>query len=156
MKRGKSVVISNKCELSKSTIDGSIFQYKHCHGALRSICCLSCYSDSHFKRIQFKMKYSKSYTNNEGFRWKSRYIFLTCIFLLFMHVFFNIFFILQHKKVKCKVFINLILLQYIFCVGFIILCNGCVSSLTFIYILNQQLKIYVHWKQNKPLKAMYI
>lgn len=60
---GKSVVISNKCELSESTIDGSIFQYEHCHGALRSICCLSCYSDSHFKRIQFKMKYSKSCTN---------------------------------------------------------------------------------------------
>lgn len=89
-----SVVISNKCELSESTIDGSIFQYEYCHGALRSICCLSCYSDSHFKRFQFKMKYSKSCTNNEGFRWKSRHILIhhmyfpsvhACIFQYLFH-----------------------------------------------------------------------
>lgn len=74
--------------------------------------------------------------------------FCSCMYFSISFSFYSI------KKVKRKVFINLILLQYICFVGFIILCNGCVSSLTFIYILNQQLKIYVHWKQNKSLKAL--
>lgn len=94
---GKSVVISNKCELSESTIDVSIFQYEHCHGALRSICCLSCYSDSHFKRIQFKMKYSKSCTNKWRVPMKIAthipYMYFPSVqWTVFMHVFFNTFF----------------------------------------------------------------